>query len=236
MSERDEFIRRAKLVYEATKDLLNLDEIKNQCDLLLCDWVKERELSVESRGTYYSDAKLNKMFASVPLVQDKNAELVPKYDKDGNVKGHILKHCALIKCGLTREEWEIRNSTSRITHRIEDGGQEVDPDDYLKVAMQLIQSNNIHEISAGLIAVTGRRPHEILWRGDFSLIRGETYQLMFSGQGKKRGELPKFKIATLLPAKYVKDRLHSLRQHDNLTAIFREIETEFPDDREAQNR
>lgn len=236
MSDRDEFIRRAKLVYESTKDLSDLDEIKKQCDDLLCDWVKERELTIESRGTYFSDAKFNKMFASVPLVQDKNAELVPKYDKDGNVKGHILKHCALIKCGLTREEWEIRNSTSRVTDRIEDGGQEVDPDDYLKVATQLIQSDNVHEITAGLIAVTGRRPHEILWRGDFSLIRGENYQLMFSGQGKKRGELPKFQIASLLPAKYVKERLYFLRQHDNLTAVFKEIETEFPDDREAQNR
>lgn len=236
MSDRDEFIRRAKLVYEATKDLSDLDAIKKQCDVLLCDWVKERELTTESRGTYFSDAKFNKMFASVPLVQDKNAELVPKYDKDGNVKGHILKHCALIKCGLSREEWEIRNSTSRVTDRIEDGGQEVDPDAYLKAAIELIQSDNVHEITAGLIAVTGRRPHEILWRGDFSLIRGENYQLMFSGQGKKRGELPKFQIASLLPAKYVKERLYYLRQHDNLTAVFQEIETEFPHDREAQNR
>jgi TolA-binding protein len=236
MSHRDEYIRRAKLVFEATKDLLDLEEIKKQCDILFCDWLKEADIPTGSQGTYYSDAKFNKMFSVIPLEQGKNAELVPKHDKDGNVIGHSLKHCALIKCNISNQQYQKRNTTTRVIDRLSDGGQEVDPDGYLEVASRLIVSDNPHEIASGLIAVTGRRPHEILWRGSFYPVEGEEHQLMFEGQGKKRGDKPVFKIGSLLPANYVIQRLADLRRVDSLEALFKEIESEFPDDREAQNR
>ncbi|MEY3255705.1 MAG: hypothetical protein RLZZ29_836 [Cyanobacteriota bacterium] len=236
MSHRDEYIRRAKLVFEATKDLQNLEEIKKQCDLLFCDWLKEAKIPTGSQGTYFSDAKFNKMFSVIPLEQGKNAELVPKHDKDGNVIGHSLKHCALIKCNISNQQYQKRNTTTRVIDRLSDGGQEVDPDVYLEVASKLITSDNPHEIASGLIAVTGRRPHEILWRGSFYPVEGEEHQLMFEGQGKKRGDKPVFKIGSLLPANYVIQRLADLRRVDSLEALFKEIESEFPDDREAQNR
>jgi archaellum component FlaC len=236
MSHRDEYIRRAKLVFEATKDLQNLEEIKKQCDVLFCDWLNEAKIPSGSQGTYYSDAKFNKMFSVVPLVQGKNAELIPKHDKDGNVIGHVLKHCALIKCNISNQEYQDRNTTTRVIDRLSDGGQEVDPDVYLEVASKLITSDNPHEIASGLIAVTGRRPHEILWRGSFYPVEGEDHQLMFEGQGKKRGDKPVFKIGSLLPANYVIKRLADLREGDRLDALFKQIELALPDDREAQNR
>ncbi|BDA76587.1 hypothetical protein CAL7716_107530 (plasmid) [Calothrix sp. PCC 7716] len=228
-------------LFEATKDLLSLEEIKSHCDEFN-EWLKVHAANNKDLGTLFSRYGFYKKFRAIKLEQGKNAELVPKYDGEGNVKGNELKHYAVLFCGLTKEQWSERNETSRVTDRItsvdSEGfkGQEVIPDTYLEVTGQLLESSNPHELAVGLIAATGRRPHEILARGQFKAIEGEEYKLTFEGQGKKRGEKPVFTISVLYPSNYLIKCLSKLRQDVSCKSLLAEVKTEFPNDLAAQNR
>jgi len=229
-------------LFEATKDLTSLEEIEPHCESFN-EWLKtESAISLNSLGTKLSQVDFYKKFKSINLEQGKNAKSVPTHDAEGNVTGTQLKHYVLLLCGLTKEQWQQRNETSRVSDRITftdaDGskGQEVDPEKYLEVTGKLLESENPHELAVGLIASTGRRPHEILARGKFTPVDGETYQVMFEGQGKKRGEKPVLKIHTLYPASYVIGRLHHLRRDASVKSLLQEVNREFPKDTAAQNR
>ena len=229
-------------LFEATKDLTSLEEIEPHCEFFN-EWLNtEADISLNSLGTKLSQVGFYKKFKSINLEQGKNAKSVPTHDKEGNVTGTQLKHYVLLLCGLTKEEWQQRNETSRVSDRItftdSEGskGQEVDPEKYLEVTGKLLESENPHELAVGLIASTGRRPHEILARGKFTAVEGENYQVMFEGQGKKRGEKPVLKIHTLFPASYVIERLHHLRRDASVKSLLQEVNSEFPKDTAAQNR
>lgn len=233
---------RVEQLFEATKDLQSLEEIKPYCEDFN-EWInKNTNYSVESLGTVLSRAGFYKKFKSLPLKQGKNAESVPKHDAEGNVTGNQLKHYVLLLCGLNEKQWEERNETTRVSDRLtsadEDGnkGVEIDPDTYLEVTEKLLASDDPHELAVGLIAATGRRTHEILARGKFTPIDGESYQAMFEGQGKKRGDKPVFKIYTLFAASYIIERLAHLRKDANLKELLKEVSSEFPGDITAQNK
>ncbi|WDD30186.1 protelomerase family protein (plasmid) [Nostoc sp. UHCC 0926] len=112
----------------------------------------------------------------------------------------------------------------------------LDPKSFLEVTGNLLLSDDPHELAVGLIAATGRRPHEILARATFTAIPEESYHVQFSAQGKKRGKSPVFKIATLYPAEYIIKCLTRLRREPTTRALLLEVAQEFPHDREAQNR
>ncbi|MHC5748711.1 MAG: protelomerase family protein, partial [Nostoc sp.] len=220
----------------------SLEEIKPFCEQFN-EWINENtEYSKKSLGTVLSRAGFYKKFKSLPLEQGKNAELVPKHDAQGNVKGNELKHYVLLLCGLDKKDWQERNKTTRVTERLvsigENGntGIEIDPDTYLEITANLLNSEDCHKLAVGLIAATGRRPHEILARGKFTPVEGESYQAMFEGQGKKRGQKPVFKISTLFPAEYIIERLARLRKEPSTNALLREAANEFPSDISAQNK
>jgi len=221
-------------LFEAVKDLRSLEEITPHCDAFNEFINAKTTYTKDSLGTVLSRVGFYKKFKSLPLEQGKNADLVEKFDKEGSPKGHELQHYCLLLCGLSKEDWKDRNTTTRVNDRLTGDGQEVNPETYLEVAGRLLQSNNPHELAVGLIAATGRRPHEILARAKFSPIKNQEYWVMFEGQGKKRGEKPVFKISTLYPANYIIKKLNQLRE---LTRDFiREIEIEFRDDIATQNR
>lgn len=229
-------------LFEAVKDLNSLEEIKPYCERFN-EWINQNtNYSVKSLGTVLSRAGFYKKFKSLPLDQGKNAASVPKHDAQGNVTGNELKHYVLLLCGLDKKDWEERNETTRVSDRLmnPDGdgntGVEINPDTYLQVTLNLLGSVDPHELAVGLIAATGRRPHEILARGNFRAIAGEVYQAMFEGQGKKRGEKPVFKISTLYPASYVIERLEHLRKDASVAELLKQVNHEFPDDLAAQNK
>jgi hypothetical protein len=173
-------------LFEATKDLKSLEEIKPHCDRFN-EWINTHtNYSTKSLGTVLSRYGFYKKFKSIKLEQGKNAEALAKHDENGNVKGQELKHYAVLMCGLDRDDWTKRNTSSRVIGRL-GNDQEIDPDAYLEVTGQLLESSDPHELAIGLIAATGRRPHEILARAKFTPIEGEAYQVQFEGQGKKRG-------------------------------------------------
>jgi hypothetical protein len=222
-------------LFEATKDLESLDEIKPHCDRFN-EWVQENtSYSTESFGTMLSRCGFYKKFKSIPLDQGLNAETIPKYDENGNIKGQELKHYAVLLCGLDRKKWKERNETTRVISRL-GNDREIDPDTYLEVTGKLLESENPHELSVGLIAATGRRPHEIIARAKFTPVNGEAYQVQFEGQGKKRGDKPIFPIPTLYPGEYIIKCLNRLRREPSIKALLREVAHEFPDDLAAQNR
>jgi hypothetical protein len=221
-------------LFDAVKDLHSREEIQPHCEAFNEFISTKTEYSTASLGSVLSKCGFYKKFRSIILEQGKNAESVPNHDKNKNVIGHELKHFALLICGLDNQEWRDRNLTNRVTSRINGDGQEIDIQSYFDTTGKLLGSSNPHELAVGLIAATGRRPHEILARARFSHIQDKDYWVMFEGQGKKRGEYPIFPIASLFPAAYIVEKLQKLR---DLTNYFvKEIESEFPDDIAAQNR
>lgn len=222
-------------LFEATKGLETFEEMQPYCDDFNT-WIKENTTySQKSLGTVLSRYGLYKKFKSLPLEQEVNAVPVPKFDKDGNQVATELKHYVLTQCGLKKEDWTDRNTTTRATDRLSNGN-EIDPEQYLDVVGKLLSSDDPHELAVGLIAATGRRPHEILARAKFTAIDGEEYHVMFEGQGKKRGDKPVFKIATLYPAEYVIKIHNQLRKEANTKALLKEVRAEFPKDTAEQNR
>jgi hypothetical protein len=223
------------LLFEATKDLKSLEEIKPHCDRFN-EWVNTHtSYSTKSLGTVLSRSGFYKKFKSIPLEQGRNAEAIAKHDENGNVKGQELKHYAVLMCGLNRDDWKERNETTRVIGRL-GNDQKIDPDAYLEVTGQLLESADPHELAIGLIAATGRRPHEILARAKFTAIEGKAYQVQFEGQGKKRGDKPVFLIPTLYPAEYIIKCLTRLRRESSTKALLKEVANEFPNDLAAQNR
>ncbi|MCC5622489.1 protelomerase family protein [Nostoc sp. CHAB 5715] len=229
-------------LFEATKGLQSLEEIKLHCEAFNEFINTKTSYNKASLGTVLSRVGFYTKFKSLPLEQGKNAESVPKHDKQGNVTGNELKHYVLLLCGLDKKDWEERNETTRVSDRLMTAGEngntgiEINPDTYLEVTSNLLASEDPHELAVGLIAATGRRPHEILVRGKFTQIDGESYQVNFEGQGKKRGEKPVFKISTLFPANYIIERLNHLRKEASTKSLLKEAANEFPTDVAAQNR
>lgn len=221
-------------LFEATKDLKSLEEIKPHCDRFN-EWLTTQNYSEKSLGTLFSRYGLYSKFRTLPLEQGKNAELIPKHDDEGKVKGHELKHYVPLLCGLDKQQWAERNHTSQGIDRAENP-TEIDPNPYLEVVGKLLASNDPHELAVGLIAATGRRPHEVIARAKFSPVEGKAYQVVFEGQGKKRGKNPVFEIATLYPSAYVSQCLGSLRRSDRVATLLKEVRSEFPGDISAQNR
>lgn len=223
-------------LFEKTKNLMSLEEIKPFCEEFN-EWMHTNtNYSEKSLGTILSRCGFYKKFNGIPLEQDKNAESVPKYHKDdrNNIIGYELKHYAVLLCGLSKEDWENRNNTTRVIERLEHD-HEIDPDKYLEVTTTLLKSNDIHEIAVGLIASTGRRPHEIIARADFNAIEGQNYVVMFEGQGKKREEKPIFPIATLHPAEYIINALNNFRLVPENQQLIKDVINES-DELSEQNR
>ncbi|MBW4549338.1 MAG: hypothetical protein KME25_33755 [Symplocastrum torsivum CPER-KK1] len=222
-------------LFDATKDLKTLEEIKPHCDRFN-EWVNTNtSYSQKSLGTVLSRYGFYKKFKSIPLEQGLNAEAIAKHDENGNVKGQELKHYAVLMCGLDRDDWKQRNETTRVIGRL-GNDQEIDPEAYLEVTGQLLESNDPHELAVGIIAATGRRPHEIIARAKFAPIEGQAYQVQFEGQGKKRGDKPVFPIATLYPGEYIIKCLYRLRREGSTRVLLREVANEFPNDLAAQNQ
>ena len=213
-------------LFQATKDLKSLEEIKPHCEKFN-QWINQQTYSQKSLGTLFSRYGLYSKFRGLPLEQGKNAELIPKFREDGSIKGHELKHYAALLCGLDKDAWNDRNQSTRAIDRLENS-TEIDPDTYLEITGKLLNSEDLHELAVGIIAATGRRPHEVLARAKFSPVEGKPYHVMFEGQGKKRGEKPVFEIATLYPAEFVIKCLARLRREPSTKALLKEVGAQFP--------
>lgn len=220
-------------LFAATKDLKNLEEIRPHCEAFNI-WVNQQNYSQKSLGTLFSKYGLYSKFKQLPLQQGENADAVPKHDAEGKVTGYRLVHYVLLLCGLDHKDWAERNTTSRAITRVAEG-KVLDPERYLDVTGKLLASGDPNELAVGLIAATGRRPHEILARATFTAVQGKNYVVRFAGQGKKRGEKPVFEIPVLFPARYIVECLKRLKADVGLVAMLREIEQQFQNSITRQN-
>jgi hypothetical protein len=221
-------------LFEATKDLKSLEEIEPYCNQFN-EWVNTHtSFTTGSFGTKLSNCGFYEKFKTVELLQGKNAESIPIHDKNGKLRGTELRHYAVLLCGLDKEAWRFRNKSTRRIDRLENS-TEIDPNSYLEVTGKLLASDDPHELAVGIIAATGRRPHEVIARAKFSPVENKTYHVMFSGQGKKRGQIPQFEIATLYPADYVIKALAKLRKEPGTKALLKEVATQFPKSITRQN-
>lgn len=212
-------------LFEATKDLQSFEEMEPFCQDFN-EWIATQNKSIGTLGKDFSKYGLYKKFNTLTLEQGKNAIAEPKHDAEGKVVGNSLKHYVVSRVGLTREQWFERNNTTRVLERL-DNGADIEPVQYLEVTGSLLESSDPHELATGLIAATGRRPHEILARAKFEAIPNKPYHVLFSGQGKKRGKTPKFEIATLFPADYIIKALARLRKEPSTKALLTEVAKEF---------
>ncbi len=226
-------------LFEATKDLRSFEEIKPYCDRFN-EWIKTHtSYSNDSLGSKLSSYGFYKKFKSIKLEQGKNADTIPKHDKEGNVIGTELKHYVAIYCGLTKDQWELRNATTRSTDRIDESSlnpKVISPEAYLNVVGKLLSSSDPHELAVGIIAATGRRPVEVIARGKLTPIEGKPYHALFSGQVKKRGaDLSAFEIATLFPAKSVIEAWSKLRRDEGTKSLVKEVAIAYPKSITRQN-
>jgi hypothetical protein len=186
--------------------------------------------SVDSLGTKMSQAKYNELIRKLFLIDGENA-----YQEDKKDGSKVLKHFFFKYCGLTRQEWDERNASNRVYNRLQQN-IEVDAGEQIQKAYRLLQSENPWEIGAGLIAVSGRRPHEIVARAKFTPINDEVYRVQFEGQGKKQGEKPVFPISILVPVDVFLKAFRHFRADPDVKAVIKQAKTEAPDDMAEQNR
>jgi hypothetical protein len=219
---------RAKGIFQALDGLMgeeNIAKIATAED----EYLRSR-YSAKSVGTKMSQAKYNELIRKLPLVDGKNA-----YQEDRKDGSKVLKHYFFKYCGLNAQEWDERNASNRVYNRLQEN-IEVDASEQIQKAYRLLQSQFPWEIGVGLIAVSGRRPHEIVARAKFAPIDGEEYRVQFEGQGKKRGEKPVFPISILVPVDVFIKAFRYFRGNPIVKAIIIQAKAEAPDDIAEQNR
>ena len=217
--------RRAEVCYEACRNLYDEFTIAKIAKAEN-EYLRGR-FSVDTLGTKLSQHEYYKRFRSILLRDGQNA-----YQQEKRDGSKVLKHLFFKYCGLTPEEWKQRNDTDRVVSRL-GNAQTLNPGEIIEKAIALTQSDDHWEIAAGLIALTGRRPHEIVARAKFA-VDGE-YRVMFEGQGKKRGEKPIFSIATLAPAELMVSTLTSLRNRPEIKTLLKEVRANNPRNLVRQN-
>ncbi|MBE9041002.1 hypothetical protein IQ235_09440 [Oscillatoriales cyanobacterium LEGE 11467] len=217
--------RRAETCYEACGNLYDEPTIakiasaENQ-------YLRSR-FKVSTLGTKLSKHGYYKLFRPILLKDGLNA-----YQEEKRDGSKTLRHLFFKYCGLNASEWVERNDTDRVISRL-GNAQTLNPGEVIDKAIALVQSDDHWEIVAGLVALTGRRPHEIVARAKFG-VDGD-YQVIFEGQGKKRDEKPIFSIATLAPAELVVSTLGHLRKRTELKSLLKEVRANNPRDLVRQN-
>jgi hypothetical protein len=213
---------RATLFVEAIAPLMNFDAI-DAIAQQEGQWLRQTYPNIDTLGTKLSIAGYYKNLRRLLLSAGKNAEPIERHDAAGNPIGTKLQHRALRWIGLTPEEWDRRNGTTRVIDRLtqQQDKYPINPLSYLTTADRLLESGRWAEIAAALVAATGRRPVEVIARGQFKVSQGGD-RLQFIGQAKKRGEMPTLTIATLLPAARVVAAVERLRAAPTVAKVLAE--------------
>ena len=221
--------------FEKIKPLRNPEEIQALCEELtdgLFNATDKPKTRVNKLTSY------NKLINTIPneeLVEGENAYIQTKAD------GSLWKrHLHFRFTGLADTKWNGEggiNTKTIVLDRLENR-RPVNPNQYLETASKLLLSDDPHELAVGLIAVTGRRPVEILARGRFSLETDlpdyltEGYFLAFKGQAKKRDyDIPEeekleYRIGCLVPAEFFLEAFERFRQMPETKEILALLKSE----------
>jgi len=137
-------------------------------------------------------------------------QLTPTNSYQRKIKRGIeTRHLYFKYMGYDDVDYDAVNDKSIKMERLTNQ-REVDVDRYLEIGLRLLQSNNVWEIATGLIVMSGRRPTEILYSGDFTIKKTSKpdylqtdYAIYFSGQLKQKDSQhsDEFWIGTLVSAR-----------------------------------
>ena len=216
---------------KAIKDLKTEDEIKAVA-IAFDKFMREKYSTLESLRTHMTP--YNKVIRAIPLLAGENAYYYEKHNGE-----LILKHWFFKYAGLKPEEYTELNakSNNQKEERL-DNGTLLEPEPYLEDLGKLLTSDEADELALGIIGATGRRPCEVLLRGDFltakeSDLTFPQYQpashwLKFSGQAKKRRNtaVNYTPIAVLFPADFILKSVKRLRKMPEVAAVIKEIKVE----------
>jgi hypothetical protein len=100
----------------------------------------------------------------------------------------------------------------------QDNLQPVNPDVFLAVAADLLDSADPFDLAVGIAATTGRRFSEIVAKGTMAATN-DLYWISFAGQLKKRTEADSYLTPCLLPAVIVLNAMERFRQHPRIAAL-----------------
>ena len=126
-------------------------------------------------------------------------------------EGIVSQHFALLFMNYSKDEHERRMQPTK--ERKDEQRRNLEPinclDKYQNIIETLLQSDKYSELTAGLVAATGRRPSEVLSTAVFTQL-GQ-FEVNFEGQLKAKGEREKYPAFTLVESAKVVDGL--LRLH-----------------------
>lgn len=206
----------------------NPEKIQGLCEALTATLFKPTDKPKTRANKLTAYNKLVKSIPDSELVEGENAYIQTKAD------GSLWKrHLHFKFTGLADTNWNGEggvNTKSTVTDRLQNR-KPVNPVEYTNAAKKLLASDDAHELAVGLIAVTGRRPTEILARGEFDIdpdLEPNTppYFLRFLGQLKKRGEATEYRIGCLVPAQTFLDAFERFRKMPESIELQKLIETE----------
>lgn len=109
------------------------------------------------------------------------------------------RHPALAHLHLAESEQDIVNAIEREAVRARNNNRRaLDPEAFVANALQALSSQKYIDVSVGLVALTGRRPHEVYSSGSIEAVAGERRQLLFSGQAKTK-DAPTARTTYVIP-------------------------------------
>lgn len=212
-TEQTEQINPAVEWSEKVLKMTNIKEVKQACQDLI-ERLKLNEMMPKSRKNK-TRAYTNPFKELNPTPETKH--LFYEYQAQGKSKP-VIRHIVFnllelddyaAKNEKIREERKQKTTTSQeIAHVFEEEDKVFSVEKYFSATKTVINSNNPWELGVGLIATSGRRLIEIIYRGEFEIpaecppyIQHSEYCIRFTGQAKKRDERPVIYISLLVPTK-----------------------------------
>ena len=178
--------------HKAITEAKSQPEIQTLCDGLTNYLFRDKDYIQNTKVQKLSP--YSKMFRDFsPLVDSENAFFQTK--KDGSL---WLRHLYYKYVGLAEINWDVTNkaASEKVLAKLANQAVGLDADHYEQCTSDLVNSQKIWEIAAGLVAASGRRPIEIMSEKVGKFDRADDGKsLLVLAVAKKRGEeIQPFKI------------------------------------------
>jgi hypothetical protein len=213
--------------------LTDIDAVESECQAL-CENLGLEKLLPKSQSNKLRP--YSRLFqAMIPTAENLHLFFDFKAEgKETSIKRHLFfKLTGLADIDYNAEQEKVRERKAEATNKGEIKDEIADAidatnkvfslDQYIKTATLLLNSNDAWELASGLLAVSGRRPAEIVLKSDFSLpettpsyIKHSEYAVNIEGLAKKRGQDIFTTVSLLIPATEFLSRLEFFRSRPEI--------------------
>jgi integrase len=216
MSNRkyDKFVKPIRLAMRgrASRFLAKLEVCKNREEIERCCQEEKADFETEFTNQNTQSAYMTQYRNAIKNWQQ-SLDLTDSNSYPHQTKNGIIRqHYALLYMNYPREFHDERMLPT--VQKKNEQRRNLTPinciDQYLAVVERLVKSNDYRELTAGLIAATGRRISEILSTASFTQ-KGQ-FEAYFEGQIKAKGEERKYAAFTLVESGKVIDGILKLRR------------------------